>query len=216
MCKSSLDTYVTLYSHVLHQQLERVPNWDRNLYTYPKIIKKIKKNDDTLLWLKSWLLQHYINDHTFEKKAKIYIFYCYKSLGEHNKHRLKTKKKLLDRKMEEAVSLAQRSSYSDLIPSWCKAPEDISPPLPTLPSQSEASLDALEAVSAESSCPKRGKKIKQRRRRRKKTHNSPDMLTRVRGLLPQWSVHPGKKKHWHHPQNSPRSPPLHVLPILTG
>ena len=26
MCKSSLDTYVTLYSHVLHQQLERVPN----------------------------------------------------------------------------------------------------------------------------------------------------------------------------------------------
>ena len=26
MCKSSLDTYVTLYSHVLHQQLEIVPN----------------------------------------------------------------------------------------------------------------------------------------------------------------------------------------------
>ena len=31
MCKSSLNTYVTLYSHVLHQQLERVPNASASL-----------------------------------------------------------------------------------------------------------------------------------------------------------------------------------------
>ena len=31
MCKSSLDTYVILYSHVLHQQLERVLNASASL-----------------------------------------------------------------------------------------------------------------------------------------------------------------------------------------
>ena len=65
------------------------------------------------------------------KRAKIYIFHCYKSLGVRDKHRLKTKKKLLDRKTEEVVSLAQNSSRSDLTPLWCKAPNDINPPVPS-------------------------------------------------------------------------------------
>ena len=41
---------------------------------------------------------------------------------------MKAKKKLLDRKTEEAVSLAQSHGLRSLIPDWCKAPEAISPP----------------------------------------------------------------------------------------
>ena len=119
------------------------------------------------------------------KRAKIYIFHCYKSLGVRDKHRLKTKKKLLGRKTEEAVSLVQKSGCSDLIPSWCKAPEDISPP-ETLPSTSEAPpLMPLRPFQQNQVLPRGEKRIKQRR---KQTHNSPwgpDMLTRVWGLLPQ-------------------------------
>ena len=100
------------------------------------------------------------------KRAKIYIFHCYKSLGVWDKHRLKTPKKLLDRKTEEAVSLAQNSGRSDLIPDWCLAPDDISPPAPSPPSRSKAALledlealGALEALEV-SAPPKRGKKKK--------------------------------------------------------
>ena len=79
-----------------------------------------------------------------------------------DKHRLKTKKKLLDRKTKEAVSLAQNSGCSDLIPSWCKAPNDINPPVPS-PSQSEAApLEDLEALEA--STPKRKKKTKKNKK----------------------------------------------------
>ena len=64
-----------------------------------------------------------------------------------DQHRLKTKKNLLDRKTEEAVSLAQNSGLSDLIPSWCRAPDDISPPVPSPPPRSEAiPLEDLEAL----------------------------------------------------------------------
>ena len=99
------------------------------------------------------------------KRAKIYIFHCYKSLEVRDKHRLKTKKKLLDRKTEEAVSLAQNSGRSDLIPDWCLAPDNISPPAPSPPSQSEAALlEDLEALRAleVSAPPKRGEKKKKK------------------------------------------------------
>ena len=82
-----------------------------------------------------------------------------------DKHRLKTKKKLLDRKTEEAVSLTQNSGQSDLIPDWCLAPDDISPPAPSPPLQSEATLlEDLEALGAlgVSAPPKRGKKKKKK------------------------------------------------------
>ena len=99
------------------------------------------------------------------KRAKIYILHCYKSLGVWDKHRLKTKKKLLDRKTKEAVSLTQNSGQSDLIPDWCLAPDDISPPAPSPPSRSEAALlEDLEALGAleVSAPPKRGKKKKKK------------------------------------------------------
>ena len=77
-----------------------------------------------------------------------------------DKHRLKTRKKLLDRKTEEAVSLAQNSGHSDRIPSWCKAPDDISPPVAS-PSRSWATpLEDVEVL--EVSVPKRGKKKKKK------------------------------------------------------
>ena len=129
------------------------------------------------------------------------------------------KKKLLDRKTEEAVSLAQKSSCSDLIPLWCKAPEDISPPETVpLPSPSEATpLRPLRPFHLKQVHP-RGEKRIRLRRRRKHTHNSPwgpNVPTGVQGLLQQkqgwWSVHPGKNKHQYHPKNSPWSPPLHVI-----
>ena len=77
-------------------------------------------------------------------------------------------KKLLDRKAEEAVSLAQNSGRSDLIPDWCLAPDDISPAAPSPPSRSEAALrEDLETLGAleVSAPPKRGK-----RRRKKAAH----------------------------------------------
>ena len=97
------------------------------------------------------------------KRAKIYIFHCYKSLGVRDKHRLKSKKKLLDRKTE-AISLAQKSGRSELIPLWCNAPENISPP-ETVPSPSPSPSEAtpLEALSFEASEPKRKKKNKNKK-----------------------------------------------------
>ena len=75
------------------------------------------------------------------------------------------KKKLLDRKTEEAVSLVQKSGHSNLIPSWSKAPEDISPP-ETVPSPSPSPSEAapLEALSSEASAPKREKKNKNKKK----------------------------------------------------
>ena len=62
------------------------------------------------------------------------------------------------RQTEEAVCLAENSGRSDLIPDWCKAPDNISPPVPS-PSRSEADpLEVLETLSVEASAPKRGKK----------------------------------------------------------
>ena len=109
------------------------------------------------------------------KRAKIYILHCYKSLGVWDKHRLKTKKKLLDRKTEEAVSLTQNSGQSDLIPDWCLAPDDISPPAPSPPSWSEATLlEDLEALGAleVSAPPKRGKKKKKKAAHRQESLGS--------------------------------------------
>ena len=68
----------------------------------------------------------------------VYIFHHYKSLGEWDQHRLRKKKKLLDRKTEEAVSLAQNSGWPDLIPLWCQAPDNVRPPPPSQPPRSEA------------------------------------------------------------------------------
>ena len=77
----------------------------------------------------------------------VYIFHHYKSLGQRDQHRLRTKKKLLDRKMEEAVSLAENSGQSDLIPLWCQAPDNVRPPPPSPPPQSEAApFEELEAL----------------------------------------------------------------------
>ena len=125
------------------------------------------------------------------------------------------KKKLLDRKTEEAVSLAQKSGHSDLIPSWYKAPEDINPPetVPS-PSPSEAApLEALEALLSKASVPRRRKKNKNKNK--KKAHPQQSLgsqhadggLGTVAAEAWWWSVHPGKNKHQHHPQNSPWSAP---------
>ena len=113
----------------------------------------------------------------------------------------------------------QRSGHSDLIPSWCKAPEDISPPLPTLPSQSELPLDAvdaLEAISAESNCPKRGKKNKAKKKKKKEDPQQSRCADEVQGPVAAVVSEPGEKETSTPPQNSPRSPPLHVLLILMG
>ena len=100
-------------------------------------------------------------------KEKIYIFDCCNSLGGRNKARVKAKKKLLDRKTEEAVSLAQSHGRSSLIPDWCKAPEDINPP-PEVESRSDT-VQALEALESPEACTeqeptKKGKKKKKKKK----------------------------------------------------
>ena len=73
----------------------------------------------------------------------------------------------MDRKTEEAISLAQKGGCSDVIPLWCKAPEDISPPenVPS-PSPSEAAhLETLKALLFKASAPKRGKKNKTKKKK---------------------------------------------------
>ena len=77
---------------------------------------------------------------------------------------MKAKKKLLDRKTEEAVSFAQSHGLRSLIPDWCKAPEAISPP--EVESQS-VDGDVARPLRREQNL--RGRK----KRRRKKNHNSP-------------------------------------------
>ena len=90
----------------------------------------------------------------------VYIFHHYKSLGVRDQHRLRTKKKLLDRKTEEAVSLTQNSGRSDLIPLWCQAPDNVRPPPPSPPPRSEAiPLEDLEALD-----------VSQRKKEKKKKH----------------------------------------------
>ena len=87
-----------------------------------------------------------------------------------DQHRLKMKKKLLDRKTEEAVSLAQNSGRSDLIPSWCRTPDSIKPPVPSPPPQSEAvPLEDLEL-----SAPKKEKMKK----KHKKAHRQESLGSR--------------------------------------
>ena len=128
----------------------------------------------------------------------VYIFHHYKSLGQRDQHRLRTKKKLLDRKTEEAVSLAQNSGRSDLILLWCQAPDNVRPPPPSPPPQSEAApfeeLEALDIIE---------KKRKKKRRRSIRKHvKSPwgPHMPRVQGLL--------KRKKRHHLKNRPL---LHLL-----
>ena len=77
---------------------------------------------------------------------------------------MKAKKKLLDRKTEEAVSLAQSHGRSSLIPDWCKAPEAISPP--EVESRS-VDGDVARPLGREQNLRSRKK------RRRKKNYNSP-------------------------------------------
>ena len=120
----------------------------------------------------------------------VYIFHHYKSLGEWDQHRLRTKKKLLDRKTEEAVSLAQNSGQPDLIPLWCQAPDNVRPPPPSPPPQSEAiPFEALDIIEK--------KRKKKRRRSIRKQVKSPwgPHMPRVQGLL--------KRKQRHHPKNRP-------------
>ena len=99
-------------------------------------------------------------------KEKIYIFDCCNSLGGRNKARVKAKKKLLDRKTEEAVSLAQSHGRSSLIPDWCKAPEDINPP-PEVESRSDAP-QALEALESPEACTEQEPTKKGKKKRKKK------------------------------------------------
>ena len=107
-------------------------------------------------------------------KEKIYIFDCCNSLGGRNKARVKAKKKLLDRKTEEAVSLAQSLGRSSLIPDWCKAPEDINPPEVDLGSDAPQALEALESPEActEQEPTKKGKK--KRKKNKEKPQQSLD------------------------------------------
>ena len=94
-------------------------------------------------------------------KEKIYIFDCCNSLGGRNKARVKAKKKLLDRKTEEAVSLAQSHGRSSLIPDWCKAPEDINPPDVQL-------RDAPQALESPEACTEQEPTKKDKKKRKKK------------------------------------------------
>ena len=85
-----------------------------------------------------------------------------------DQHRLRTKKKLLDRKTEEAVSLAQNSGRSDLIPLWCQAPDNIRPPPPSPQPRSEAiPLEDLEALDA-----RKKEKKKNKNKNKKACHES--------------------------------------------
>ena len=79
---------------------------------------------------------------------------------------MKAKKKLLDRKTEEAVSLAQSHGRSSLIPDWCKAPEDINPP-PEVESRSDAP-QALEALESPEACTEQEPTKKGKKKRKKK------------------------------------------------
>ena len=80
---------------------------------------------------------------------------------------MRTKKKLLDKKTEEAVSLAQNSGWSDLIPLWCQAPTDVRPPPPSPPPRSEAVLfEDLEATEGSEEKKKENKKKKKNKKER--------------------------------------------------
>ena len=61
---------------------------------------------------------------------------------------IENEKKLLDRKTEEAVSLAQNSGRPDLIPLWCQAPDNVRPPPPSPPPRSGPfeDLEALDII----------------------------------------------------------------------
>ena len=107
-------------------------------------------------------------------KEKIYIFDCCNSLGGRNKARVKAKKKLLDRKTEEAVSLAQSHGRSSLIPDWCKAPEDINPP-PEVESRSDT-LQALEALESPEACTEQEPTKKGKKKRKKKKEKLQESL----------------------------------------
>ena len=121
----------------------------------------------------------------------------------------------MDRKTEEAVSLAQKSGRSDLIPSWCKAPEDLSPP-ETVPSPSPSEAAPPPRPFRPKQVHPRGEK----RIRRKHTHNSPWGPDRGLGtVVAEAGVvvgAPGEKQTPTPPQNSPWGPPLHVIQIVTG
>lgn len=78
---------------------------------------------------------------------------------------MKAKKKLLDRKTEEAVSLAQSHGLRSLIPDWCKAPEAISPP--------EVESRSVDGDVARPLRREQNLRSRKKRRRRKKNDNSP-------------------------------------------
>ena len=78
---------------------------------------------------------------------------------------MKAKKKLLDRKTEEAVSLAQSHGLWSLIPDCCKAPEAISPP--------EVESRSVDGDVARPLRREQNLRSRKKRRRRKKNHNSP-------------------------------------------
>ena len=71
---------------------------------------------------------------------------------------------MLDKKTEEAVSLAQNSGRSELILLWCQAPANVRPPPPSPPPRSEAVLfEDLEATEGSEKKKKKKKKKKKER-----------------------------------------------------
>ena len=80
---------------------------------------------------------------------------------------VENQKKIARQKTEEAVSLAQNSGRSDLIPLWCQAPADVRPPPPSPPPRSEAVLfEDLEATEGSEKKKKEKKKKKKNKKER--------------------------------------------------
>ena len=97
----------------------------------------------------------------------VYIFHHYKSLGQRDQHRLRTKKKLLDRKTEGGSGASPKIVGGPTSYRYGVRPlTTVRPPPPSPPPQSEAApFEELEALDIIEKKKKEKKKKKHKRAR---------------------------------------------------